>query len=72
MNEVEVNKKLDKRLAQVTESKERAIQLRNLLAGHASSDGVITNRHPGNDEWHIEMTQEVALRLAILLDRSEG
>lgn len=70
-DELESNKARDERLAHVMKSKERAIEIRNALSSRVG-EGIITNRHSGRDDWHIEMTQDAALKLSDLLEGVVG
>lgn len=45
--------------------------LRNRMAESLGESGIVTNRHPGSDEQHIEISQDVALRIIELLDAIE-
>jgi hypothetical protein len=64
----EVRAQLEERMFRVQESHEAAIVLRNSLA-RLVPGRIITNRHPGSDDFHIEMDQDVA---AALLDLIPG
>jgi len=47
----------------VQASHEAAILLRNALAAHAPEGRLWTNRHPGSDDFHLEIDQVAAAQL---------
>lgn len=59
---------LNERLFRVQASHEQAVRLRNWMAEYLGEVGIITNRHPGSDEQHIEISQEAAARILDALD----
>lgn len=62
----ELRAQLEARMFRVNESHEAAIVLRNDLA-RLVPGRIITNRHPGSDDFHIELDQDVAVALLDLI-----
>lgn len=63
----ELRERLEERMFRITESHEAAIVLRNALARH-STGRIITNRHPGSDDFHLEMNQGTAADLLRIIE----
>jgi hypothetical protein len=64
--DAELRAKLEERMFRVNASHEAAIVLRNELA-RLVPGRIVTNRHPGWDQFHIEMDQDVAAALLALI-----
>lgn len=58
---------LNERLFRVQESHDRAVQTMLRLVEHVGPEGMVTNRHPGSDEQHVEISQRTAGQIADLL-----